>query len=134
MIWSFRSFYSERIKKKRNIFRLFHSSNFFLQFIGNVQSIIITRFGMFSNDNSFYSSSSHQQQHGQQPFTRSYIANTVEELKFGSKKFIENCRRSRKLVLLVVFIALFFDNMLLTTIGKLLSEGRPPCRLQAPNH
>lgn len=30
------------------------------------------------------------------------------------------CRTSRKLVLLVVFIALFFDNMLLTTIGKLI--------------
>jgi hypothetical protein len=30
------------------------------------------------------------------------------------------CRSSRKLVLLVVFIALLFDNMLLTTIGNLL--------------
>lgn len=30
------------------------------------------------------------------------------------------CRNSRKLVLLVVFIALFFDNMLLTTVGKLM--------------
>lgn len=28
------------------------------------------------------------------------------------------CRNSRQLVLLVVFIALFFDNMLLTTVGK----------------
>lgn len=34
-----------------------------------------------------------------------------------SELFIR-CRNSRQLVLLVVFIALFFDNMLLTTVGK----------------
>lgn len=33
-------------------------------------------------------------------------------------EIIYKCRNSRKLVLLVVFIALFFDNMLLTTVGK----------------
>ncbi len=32
---------------------------------------------------------------------------------------VYECRNSRKLVLLVVFIALFFDNMLMTTVGKL---------------
>ena len=31
---------------------------------------------------------------------------------------LEKTRNSRKLVLLVVFIALFFDNMLLTTVGE----------------
>ncbi len=31
------------------------------------------------------------------------------------------CRQSRSLVLLVVFIALFFDNMLLTTVGKMIN-------------
>lgn len=31
---------------------------------------------------------------------------------------VYECRNSRKLVLLVVFIALFFDNMLMTTVGK----------------
>ena len=31
---------------------------------------------------------------------------------------VHECRNSRKLVLLVVFIALFFDNVLLTTVGK----------------
>lgn len=38
---------------------------------------------------------------------------------FNFLEFVQKCRHSRKLVLLVVFIALFFDNMLLTTIGKL---------------
>lgn len=33
-------------------------------------------------------------------------------------ELIYKCRNSRQLVLLVVFIALFFDNMLLTTVGK----------------
>ena len=32
---------------------------------------------------------------------------------------IKETRNSRRLVLLVVFIALFFDNMLLTTVGNL---------------
>ena len=31
---------------------------------------------------------------------------------------VYECRNSRKLVLLVVFIALFFDNMLMTTVGN----------------
>lgn len=33
-------------------------------------------------------------------------------------ELVRRCRNSRKLVLMVVFIALFFDNMLLTTVGK----------------
>jgi hypothetical protein len=47
--------------------------------------------------------------------------------KFSFQNIKNNCvnlthslRQSRTLVLLVVFIALFFDNMLLTTVGKLL--------------
>ena len=32
--------------------------------------------------------------------------------------FLENCRNSRNLVLFVVFVALFLDNMLLTVVGK----------------
>ena len=42
-----------------------------------------------------------------------------KEIKLNALEFIGKCRGSRKLVLLVVFIALFFDNMLLTTIGML---------------
>ena len=38
------------------------------------------------------------------------------------RDFVHECRNSRKLVLLVVFIALFFDNMLLTTVGKAWHE------------
>ena len=34
------------------------------------------------------------------------------------RNLVYECRNSRKLVLLVVFIALFFDNMLMTTVGK----------------
>jgi hypothetical protein len=40
------------------------------------------------------------------------------KLKINASEFLHECRSSRKLVLLVVFIALFFDNMLLTTIGN----------------
>ena len=32
--------------------------------------------------------------------------------------FLERCRNSRNLVLFVVFVALFLDNMLLTVVGK----------------
>ena len=49
------------------------------------------------------------------------IDNKFREIKLNASEFIVKCRGSRKLVLLVVFIALFFDNMLLTTIGKLKS-------------
>ena len=42
-----------------------------------------------------------------------------QEIRQNAIELIKKCRSSRKLVLLVVFIALFFDNMLLTTIGKL---------------
>ena len=31
---------------------------------------------------------------------------------------LENVRKSRKLVLFIVFVALFLDNMLLTVVGK----------------
>ena len=40
---------------------------------------------------------------------------------FNLPKLVFECRNSHKLVLLVVFIALFFDNMLMTTVGKLNS-------------
>lgn len=39
-------------------------------------------------------------------------------LKRSFLNVFQSCRESNKLVLLVVFIALFFDNMLLTTVGK----------------
>ena len=45
--------------------------------------------------------------------------NNFTEIKYCVFEFVRKCRSSPKLVLLVVFIALFFDNMLLTTIGKL---------------
>lgn len=35
-----------------------------------------------------------------------------------SLEFLERCRRSRRLVLIIVAIALLLDNMLLTTVGK----------------
>lgn len=35
-----------------------------------------------------------------------------------AKDFWEQWRTSRALILLIVFIALFLDNMLLTTVGK----------------
>lgn len=31
---------------------------------------------------------------------------------------LAKCRNSRRLILIIVFIALFLDNMLLTTVGK----------------
>ena len=53
----------------------------------------------------------------------SKFSKTKEKLKnlngyFSCKNFLYECRTSRKLVLLVVFIALFFDNMLMTIISK----------------
>ena len=42
---------------------------------------------------------------------------------FNFNNLIFECRNSRKLVLLGVFIALFFDNMLMTTVGKLNSHS-----------
>lgn len=38
------------------------------------------------------------------------------------KDFWQKWRSSRVLILLIVFIALFLDNMLLTTVGKYLNE------------
>lgn len=47
------------------------------------------------------------------------IKELANELKGQTwTEIFTRCRASRKLVLLVVFIALFFDNMLLTTVGK----------------
>ncbi len=48
---------------------------------------------------------------------------TKEKLKyligyFKWKNMVNECRISRKLVLLVAFLALFFDNMLMTAVGK----------------
>ena len=34
---------------------------------------------------------------------------------------LKRCRSSRKLVLVIVFVALFLDNMLLTTVGQYIS-------------
>lgn len=39
---------------------------------------------------------------------------------FGWRAKIAACRESRKLVLVIVAIALLLDNMLLTTVGELL--------------
>jgi len=51
------------------------------------------------------------------------LSNIKEKLQYQNghinwKNLVYECRNSRKLVLLVVFIALFFDNMLMTTVGK----------------
>ena len=40
-----------------------------------------------------------------------------------SYEFLERCRRSRRLVLIIVAIALLLDNMLLTTVGKLIFKS-----------
>ena len=52
--------------------------------------------------------------HGSDSFGEFSFAN----IKRHFTELIIKCRQSRSLVLLVVFIALFFDNMLLTTVGK----------------
>lgn len=44
---------------------------------------------------------------------------TYANLKNYLYGIVTKCRQSRNLVLIVVFIALFFDNMLTTTVGKL---------------
>ena len=36
--------------------------------------------------------------------------------KYG--QFLEKCSKSKELVLVVVFVALFLDNMLLTVVGE----------------
>jgi hypothetical protein len=47
------------------------------------------------------------------------IKEIVDEIKDNTwSEIFTKCRGSRRLVLLVVFIALLFDNMLLTTVGK----------------
>lgn len=53
------------------------------------------------------------------------IANLFDDLKNGRVNWtdlINKSRGSRRLVLLVVFIALFFDNMLLTTVVPIIPE------------
>ena len=47
-------------------------------------------------------------------------SNKINDSTFLStwKNVVNECRISRKLVLLVVFLALFFDNMLMTAVGK----------------
>lgn len=50
------------------------------------------------------------------------LKEVADEIKNNSwSEIFTKCRGSRKLVLLVVFIALFFDNMLLTTVGKCIT-------------
>jgi len=44
----------------------------------------------------------------------------MSTMSFG--EIIHSFRNSRKLILLVVFIALFFDNMLLTTVVPIIPE------------
>ncbi len=53
------------------------------------------------------------------------IANLFSDLKNGRIEWsdlITKSRSSRRLVLLIVFIALFFDNMLLTTVVPIIPE------------
>ena len=45
---------------------------------------------------------------------------TFQNLKRRGNELVTACRQSRNLVLIVVFIALFFDNMLLTVVGMLV--------------
>ena len=43
--------------------------------------------------------------------------------------FLQRCRESRKLVLIIVAIALLLDNMLLTTVGQCAAGGLTCCQL-----
>lgn len=52
---------------------------------------------------------------------QSYFAN----FDSGWSDLLARCRSSRKLILFIVFVALFLDNMLLTTVGKLRLSRRP---------
>jgi hypothetical protein len=57
--------------------------------------------------------------HTEQPHNRTFL----EQLSTMSfVEIIHSFRNSRKLILLVVFIALFFDNMLLTTVVPIIPE------------
>jgi MFS transporter, DHA1 family, solute carrier family 18 (vesicular amine transporter), member 1/2 len=51
-------------------------------------------------------------------------------LKMNWSEYSNSIRNSRELVLLVVFIALFFDNMLLTTVGKIENYLKLFCFVQ----
>jgi hypothetical protein len=46
----------------------------------------------------------------------------TDDVKLSPSELLYKCRNSRTLVLLVVFIALFFDNMLLTTVVPIIPE------------
>lgn len=46
-----------------------------------------------------------------------FIDGTTSRIK-KCKDYIAGCRGSRRLILFIVFIAIFLDNMLLTTVGK----------------
>ena len=49
-----------------------------------------------------------------------------------SMEFLERCRRSRRLVLIIVAIALLVDNMLLTTVGKWCNPAAERKRVKRP--
>ena len=46
-----------------------------------------------------------------------FIDASTNKIK-GLKNYVAGLRGSRKLILFIVFIAIFLDNMLLTTVGK----------------
>lgn len=50
--------------------------------------------------------------------SRRPLTSNMGLLSEESMEFLEQCRRSRRLVLIIVAIALLLDNMLLTTVGK----------------
>lgn len=47
---------------------------------------------------------------------------TWDNAKTQFTNLVTRCRQSRNLVLIVVFIALFFDNMLLTTVVPIIPD------------
>ena len=51
------------------------------------------------------------------------LSSTMGILSDESMEFLERCRRSRRLVLIIVAIALLLDNMLLTTVGKIIARA-----------
>lgn len=55
---------------------------------------------------------------GKEAHKMTFIDGTASRIK-KCKEYVVGCRGSRKLILFIVFIAIFLDNMLLTTVGKL---------------
>ena len=47
---------------------------------------------------------------------KSYFSSYMINIRIHD--FLEMCRTSRRLILFIVFVALFLDNMLLTTVGE----------------